>query len=601
MPETHSPVAFKDTLLFLAAAGVAVPLFARLKISPVLGFLIVGAALGPFGLGALAGETPWLAMFTLTDTSQAALLGELGVVFLLFSIGMELSWSRLKRLGRWVFGFGVAQVVVCSAVLAGLALALGVQLTGAVAIGAALALSSTAIVAPMLSASGRLQEPEGRATFSVLLAQDIAVPLLLVGLALMAGATDDNPFGRVVLTLIPAALGLVLLIVLGRFALRPLMRSVARTDSQDLFFAASLLIVIAAGVIAQVAGLSMALGAFVVGVLLADTEFRRQVEVLVDPFKGLLLGLFFLSVGTGLNLGRVFVSPGLIAGLLIGSLVLKLVLVFGLARLTRLRVPHAQATALALAPAGEFAFVMLAQASGRGLLTSEAAQAALVAATLSMFLAPALTALGARLAGGDRQDGDLEAAPAGEALKPRVLVAGYGRVGQLVGSMLTEHGVAWTAVDSDVDCVRQARRDRIPIYYGDAAHPEFLRSPDLDSVEALVITMDAPAKVEAVLRRARELNPDLIVVARARDDRHAARLYELGVTDAVPETIEASLQLAENALVDIGVPMGLVIASVHAKRETYRDLFRASIEGDREPRALAAGSARGRRAATLDA
>lgn len=596
MPESHSPAYYKDTLLFLAAAGVAVPLFARLRISPPLGFLIVGALLGPFGLGALADERPWLAVFTISETSQAQLLGELGVVFLLFTIGLELSWPRLRSLGRLVFGMGVAQVVVCATAVAGLAWALGVPFAGAVAIGGALALSSTAIVAPMLAARHRLQEADGRATLAVLLAQDIAVPLLLVALAFLAGSGGGDPLARVALTLMPAAIGLLLLILLGRFALRPLMRSVARTDSQDLFFAACLLIVIAAGVIAMAAGLSMALGAFVAGVLLAETEFRRQVEVLVDPFKGLLLGLFFLSVGAGLNIARLPETPVLVGSLLLGSLTLKLLLVFLLARAFGVRAAPAQASAMALAPAGEFAFVLLVQATGRGLLTDQVSQAALLAATLSMFAAPLMTAAGSSLARRERRDGDLGVRPAdGLPPAPRVVIAGYGRVGQLVGSMLSRHDVPWLAVDTDVDCVRAARREGAPILYGDAAHPEFLRSHDLEALEALVVTMDSPAKAEAVVRRARELRPELIIVARARDDRHAARLYELGVTDAVPETVEASLQLAENTLVDIGVPMGLVIASVHERREQFRDLFREKIEGDREPRALgSAGAARAR-------
>lgn len=592
-----SPAEYKDVLLFLATAGVAVPLAQRLRIPPVLGFLAAGAVLGPFGLGALAGQVHWLGLFTITDANQVQVLGELGVVFLMFTIGLELSWERLRRLRRWVFGLGLAQVALCTAAIGLIAWLIGLSPAAATALGAGLALSSTAIVAPILTARGQMSTLPGRATFAILLAQDLAVAVLIFVVGFMAGgAGEDPPLLRLGWTLGSGLLGLAVIVAGGRLLLRPMFRSAARGHNEDLFFALCLLVVIVAGLAAQVAGLSMALGAFVAGVLLAETEFRRQVEAVIEPFKGLLLGLFFVSVGIGLDFGQLAARPLLVLALLAGSLALKGVVTFALARAFRLKNRPALETALAIAPAGEFAFVIVAQALPNAGRDAGALSAALVAATLSMVLAPLLMHLGGRLAQQPSRSSEAaaEAEPLPDAERPRVILAGYGRVGRMVGDMLSRHEVEWIALDADVDVVADARKAEAPVFFGDATNPEVLRRFGLDHARAMVITMDTRSKVEGVAALARQLRPDLRLIARARDARQAAKLYELGVTDAVPETIEASLQLAENTLVDVGVPMGLVIASIHERREEFRNRFRDAIDGDHEPRALAAGSARAR-------
>jgi len=334
----------------------------------------------------------------------------------------------------------------------------------------------------------------------------------------------------------------------------------------------------------------MALGAFVAGLLLAETEYRHEVEVVVEPFKGLLLGLFFVSVGIGLDLDVVVSRPVLVFGLLLGLLALKGGAVFGLARMFGLKTRSAAESALALAAGGEFAFVVISQAMSSRLIPHGVGAGATTAVTLSMFAVPALTALGARLGRGSSPAPALDN-PHPVDVQPRVLVVGYGRVGRLVAEMLSRHDKPWTAIERNPRGVEVARRTlaanpHADIFFGDAARAELLRRCGLQTASALVITMDSPDGVEAVVQAAREIRSDLVIVARARDARHAARLYELGVTDAVPETVEASLQLSESVLVDIGVPMGLIIASIHEKRDEYRrDLNR--------PQAL---SARGRRA-----
>jgi len=552
---------YKDLVLFLATAGIVVPLFKRLKLSPVLGFLGAGVLLGPFGLGQLADDAPWLAEITVSKPEEVSQIAEFGVVFLLFMIGLELSWERLRLMRRMVFGLGPLQVVVCAAAIAVGGVLAHQPLLAAIAAGAGLALSSTAIVMPVLSETKRLHSEAGRATFAVLLFQDLAVAPIMVTLGVLGTGGHISPSR--LLSFAPAALGLIVLVAIGRLLLRPMMRSVARARSEELFMAACLLVVIGAGLAAAAAGLSMALGAFIAGLLLAETEYRHEVEVTIEPFKGLLLGLFFVSVGIGLDLARLAAHPFLILAITFGMIAIKAVVTFLSARVMGLRTRPAAETALALAAGGEFAFVVVGAGTASGLIGHRLGGSLQVAATLSMLTIPILAFVGARIGRGAAGP-KAETAPLPEIeAAARVLVIGYGRVGRLVGEMLGRHEIDWVAVDRSPGEAEAGRRAGHAVFFGDAARPEFLRRLGLAQARALVVTMDAPEAAEAVVRAARELRPDLIVVARARDARHAQRLYELGATDVVPETVEASLQLSEAVLVDIGTPMGLVIASIH--------------------------------------
>jgi CPA2 family monovalent cation:H+ antiporter-2 len=386
---------YKDVVLFLATAGVVVPILRRWKISPVLGFLTAGVLLGPFGLGSLQHSLPWLSYLTIESPRQVAHLAQFGVVFLLFMIGMELSWERLWTMRRLVFGLGGLQLIACATAIACMAAYLGQDAVGAAVTGMALALSSTAIVMPLLAEQKRQYSMAGRATFSVLLLQDLAVAPILVTIAFLGGHRGDDFSPRLLLAFAPAALGLLGLVAFGRLVLRPMMRSVARSDSQELFMAASLLVVIGAGLAAAMFGLSMALGAFVAGLLLAETEHRKQIERTVAPFRGLLLGLFFVSVGISLDLSRLADAPLLIVGLMVGVMVLNGTIIFGLARLFRLRSVASLETALLLAAGGEFSFVVLHSAMAETLVDSTWARTVLVASTLSMFTIPVLAAMGA--------------------------------------------------------------------------------------------------------------------------------------------------------------------------------------------------------------
>lgn len=570
---------YKDLVVFLATAGVVVPLFNRFKISPVLGFLAAGVALGPDGFGRLSDDFQWLRYLTIDDPEQTRALGEFGVVFLMFMIGLELSWERLKAMRRLVFGFGLLQVVLCSVAIAGVAMLLGRPALGAVVVGMALALSSTAVVMPVLAERKRLQTGMGRATFSVLLAQDLAVAPILVTVAVLAAASAGGSWAPGLLTLLPAAAGLAIIVIAGRLVLRPLFRSVAKSNSHELFTAASLFVVMIASLGAAVAGLSMSLGALIAGLLLAETEYRREIEINIEPFKGLLLGLFFVSIGTQLDIDAVLAQPFTLAALVAGVVAVKIAVIFGIARAFKIPNRTALETAMVLGPAGEFAFVIVNTAVGERLVDPTFAQAVLVAATVSLFIIPAMAWLAERM-GRRVPKGELPPilAESQEQAGQRVLIVGYGRVGRLIGRVLAKHDIGFMAVDADAKLVASRREKGDPVWYGDASRPDFLKACGIESVPAVVVTMDGRAQVDEVVKTARALRPDMIIIARARDSQHAAELYRLGVTDAVPETTEASLQLAENTLVDLGVPMGYVIASIHEQREEFRKLFQDSAK-----------------------
>ncbi|CAA2099608.1 Glutathione-regulated potassium-efflux system protein KefC [Methylobacterium bullatum] len=575
MTDVHAG-SYKEAIIFLVTAGVVVPLFHRLRISPVLGFIGAGAILGPFGLGRLADTVPWVSIFTIGNRSEIAHLAEFGVIFLMFMIGVELSWERLRTLRRLVFGLGSAQVLASSLVIGIILFALEVPLAASVIVGLALALSSTAVVLPVLAEQKRLNTPSGRASFAVLLFQDLAVAPMLFAIAVLGRSDGADVGGALALALGQAAIALVLIVVAGRLALRPLFQLVARTRSPELFMAACLLVIVATALTAAASGLSMTLGAFVAGLLLAETEYRRAIEATIDPFKGLLLGVFFVSVGMNLDPAQLMAAPKTILGLSIGLILIKGAVILVAARFLRIPRGVALEAALLLGPGGEFAFVLIGGAIAGGLVPDGLGQAALIVTTVTMIAIPGLASLARRL--GKRMSrsnlGRARAEPVPDKQQNRVIIAGYGRVGRQVGEMLARHKIPYLALDADAARVSEHRRLGNPVYFGDSSNPELLRRCDIANARALVVTLDNPRAVEAVVEAARAERRDITIVARARDARHATALYEMGVDDAVPETIEASLQLSEAVLVDVGVPMGLVIASIHERRDEYRAMLK---------------------------
>ncbi|TAJ38874.1 MAG: potassium transporter TrkA [Reyranella sp.] len=569
---------FKDALIILGTAAVVAPVVHRLKISPILGFLVVGALLGPYGLGQLADYSRAIDWLTVTGEKQIAFIADLGIVFLLFFIGMELSMRRLITMRRLVFGLGGLQVSLTAIAISLGALWLGQPPAAALIIGACLALSSTAIVMELLSGQRRMMSTTGRTSFAILLAQDLAVVPLLFLISALGGNSEGSVVQGVVIALVEAVVAVGVIAVVGRVVLKPLFRLAAGTDNPEFFMAATLLIAVGSGVIASVAGLSMALGAFIAGLLLAETEYRRAVEAMIDPFRGLLLGVFFFSVGMHIDLGFIWREPLLVAGGFLAMMVAKTILLAPLCRLFGIPWSTSMETSLLLAPGGEFAFIGIGLATQFRLIDSGVAAGVLAVVSLTMGTLPFI-ALAARHIH-KRLDAEAPSRPSSTLLPPddhtkRVIVVGHGRVGQLVCDLLDKHEIAYLATDKDVALVERWRNLGRPIYYGDASNPIYLQRCGIDEAAGVIVTIDT-AVVDDVVRAVRARRPDVMIVARAHDAQHARHLYTLDVTDTVPETIEASLQLAESALVGLGVPMGLVIASIHERRETVRRELQAA-------------------------
>lgn len=566
---------YKEFLIVLGVAGLVVPLFLRVGVNAVLAFLIMGVLLSPDIIDHASAYLPVVANLGIADPEGLAHVADLGVVFLLFLIGIELSFERLNTMRRLVFGLGGLQVVLSLAAVAAAALAMGFDIKVALVAGAALSLSSTAIVVQLLSDAKRLGSQTGRTSFAILLMQDLAVIPFLLLLPILGQRSEGNVAISVLLALLQAGAAIAIIIVVGRYLLRPLLRLVARTGSSDLFMAAALLIAVGAAAAANLAGLSMTLGAFIAGLMLAETEYRRAIEAVIEPFKGLLLGTFFLVIGLKLDLDTLFASPLYTLGIAAGLVVIKGLVVYVLARLFRVNRGASLEAAMLPGPCGEFGFVIAGTALAYGLIDDPTSRNIMLLVTLTMIAIPFLAKLGAWTTRSLRQRA---AAAAVQTVLPedpgqRVLIAGFGRVGRLVASMLEEHKIPWLAVDADADLVARENRGGTKVYYGDATNPEFLKRCGLAEARALAVTMDNPVRVDEVVRVARTLRDDLKIIARARDERHAQRLYAWGVTEAVPETIESSLQLGEALLVETGVPMGLAIASVHERRDGFRQLL----------------------------
>ena len=581
MAEAVNYQAYSDALVVLGTAGVIVPLLRRAGVSPVLGYLGAGAVLGPLALGSFIGDYPLLYWFTVIDAKSVTAIAELGVVFLLFLIGLELSFERLKAMRRLVLGLGGLQLAISFVVISLIALAFGLTPQIAAVLAACLALSSTAIVLELLAQQERLLTSGGRASFSVLLAQDVAVVPILLFIGILGAKGGGSVLLSIATALGQALLVLAVIVLVGRAVLRPLFRQVGGQRSEELFIAAVLFVIVATGILAAKAGLSMAIGAFVAGLLLAETEYRRAVQATIEPFKGLLLGIFFFSVGMNIDFREVAREPLLLFGLAFGLIALKAGIVYALARYFALTRAASLEAALLLGPGGEFAFVGIGLATGLALIEPKLGSFVLAAISLTMALLPLLSALARRLAPlleeAKPKDPALEALP--EAQQGHAIIIGYGRVGKTVAALLREHGLRQIAVDHDPATVARARRSGEEVFFGDAARPAFLHACGLASAQSVIITINLAPQIDQIVSAIRAERPDLPIISRARDAAHARHLYAQGVSETVPETIEASLQLSEAALVSLGVPMGRVIASIHQKRADFAEELRSAARG----------------------
>jgi CPA2 family monovalent cation:H+ antiporter-2 len=557
---------FSDALVILGAAGVVIPAFARFRISPVIGFILVGLLVGPAGLGALAAEMPWLNYVTISNPEAVEPFAEFGIILLLFAIGLELSFRRLWTMRRLVFGVGAAQLLLC-ALLIGLALHwVGQSWSGSVALGLALALSSTALVLPLVGTTS----PVGRSALAMLLFEDLAIVPIIFALGAMAPYAQASGFDGLVSTLLLGAAVVVAMLVLGRLLLPRLFAQAARTKSPELFLAASLLVVIVASLATTAAGLSPLMGALLAGILIAETDYHNEVEVITAPFRGLALGIFLITVGMSVDLRLVAANWGSLALAVAGIILLKALVTGLLLRLNGARKAVAAETGLIMASPSETTLIVLATAAAAQLISPETASFWQIVTAIGLTITPLLAKLGqhaARRADRQAEGGDPEI---GRDEEPVVVIIGFGRVGRLVAEMLVAHERRYVAVDSNIDTVAACRREGIPILFGDVARPELMDRLNLGHASALVLTMDDPVLTVRLTKKVRAWCPDLTIVTRARDAAHAAELYRAGATDAVPETLESSLQLSEAVLIDLGMAMGPVIASIHEKRAELR-------------------------------
>ncbi|MCB1573029.1 MAG: monovalent cation:proton antiporter-2 (CPA2) family protein [Xanthomonadales bacterium] len=540
-------------VVLLLAAVIAVPLAKRSRLGAVLGYLAAGALIGPSALNLVG------------NAEEIAHISELGVVLMLFVIGLELSPQRLWVMRRLVFGFGSVQLVVTALAIFAVGMLFALDWKAALVIGLGLALSSTAIGLQILGERKELQSPHGRLGFAILLLQDVAAIPILALIPLLAsnpaaGSVAPNALGvvRVVLTIAAVIIG-------GRLLLRPLFRIAARTQMPEVFTASTLLVVLGTAWLVGLAGISMSLGAFLAGVLLADSEYRHEIEARIDPFKGLLLGLFFISVGMTADIRMVPHQPVLIAAMLAGLLVLKGLILFGVGRLAREDASSALKLAGVLAQGGEFAFIVFTLAVQNRLLDAQLRDLLIVVITLSMALTPLLVVLFARL--GPTQATEKPAYDAiDEDDAPRVIIAGFGRVGQIVARILRANQIRFTAIESSIEQVEFSRRFGSQIYYGDPTRSDLLRAAQVEKAELFIVATDDPETNIRTARLVRRMYPQLKVIARARNRQHAFRLMDLGA-DVVRETFHSSLEMSRMALQQLGMPEALAGQRVDRFRE----------------------------------
>ncbi len=572
---------FSDALVILGAAGLVIPAFARFRVSPVIGFILVGMLVGPFGLGQLTERAPWLYYLTISNPHSIEPFAEFGIILLLFSIGLELSFKRLWSMRAQVFGTGPAELIGSAALIAIAVHMLGQEWAGSAGLGLALALSSTALVLPLVGTTS----PVGRGAFAMLLFEDLALVPIIFALGAMAPTASDEGWVGIAGVALRGGATVVVMYLGGRLVLPRLFAQAARTKSPELFLAASLLVVIVASVATTAAGLSPIVGALLAGLLIAETEYHTEVEVMTAPFKGLALGVFLITVGMSVNLAEVLANWSSLLIAVVAVVGVKAVVTFLLLRVAQTARGTAAETGLLMGSPSETTLIVLATAAQAQLILPSTAAFWQTVTAIGLTITPLLAKAGNLLSRGIERGAvgdDLPIDDTGEG--PGAVVIGFGRVGQMVADLLAVHGQRYIAVEADIDTVAIARRDGYPVLFGDIARAELVDRLDLARARALILTMDDPVLTVRLARRMRALAPELPIIARARDPRHAAELYRAGVTDAVPETLESSLQLSEAVLVDLGVAMGPVIASIHEKRDELRRSIRAEAEIDREPR-----------------
>jgi len=571
--------AFSDSLVILGTAGIVIPLFARFRITPVIGFILVGMLAGPQGLGTLTDRFPWLYHVTISNPRSIEPFAEFGIVLLLFSIGLELSFRRLWGLRRTVFGLGTSKLVLAAAIL-GISLWIsGQSAGGSLGLGLALALSSTALVLPMVGTTGAI----GQRAFGILLLEDLALVPIVFALGVMAPYGDADGWNGLIKTVMLGIAVVAAMLIGGRLLLPRLFAQAARAKNPELFLSASLLVVILSSIATTAVGLSPIVGALIAGLLIAETDYHAEVELVTAPFKGLALGVFLITVGMSLDPVMILENWDKLAFAVIAVVLVKALITAGLLRFWGAKRAVAAETGLLMSSPSETTLIVLATAAQARLIAADTAAFWQMVTAIGLTITPILARVGHDLARRvDERDQDVE--DPSEQHSGRAIIAGFGRVGRLVAQMLSTHSKPYMAIDADIDTVHHARKRGYSVMFGDIARPGMVEHLDLSNATALILTMDDPVQVVRITRQVRRLHPDLTIVARARDPNHAAELYRAGATDAVPETLESSLQLSEAVLVDLGIAMGPVIASIHEKRAELRAKIMEMGQLSHEPR-----------------
>lgn len=560
----------KDILIFLVAAIAVVPLFQRFRSSPILGYLAAGILIGPHGFAVIG------------DTKSAHTLAEFGVVFLLFMIGLELSFGRLRMLGSKVFGLGSLQVIVTGIVIGSVVWSLGFGIEVAAIIGGGLAFSSTAFVLQLLVERGERSTPFGLTAFSILLLQDLAVVPLLVFITLL-GTAESSFIEAIGLAAIKGGAALITVILFGRYLLRPLYRIIAGNRSTELFVSTTLLMILGMGWLMSIAGLSMELGALLAGLLLAETEYRHQIEADIKPFRGILLGLFFMTIGMSIDIALIVNQLGLIALIVASLLIGKALITLGLCRVVGAPLSTSIRTAFALSQGGEFGFVLFGAALTLDLMPAIMTQVLLTTIALTMVATPFMFFLGKYLSTQlDNKNGrlhevfdvDIEEA------SNHVLIAGFGRVGQTVAKVLSNAGIPYVALDLDQNRIAKCRAKGMPVYYGDADQIHVLNAAGAERAKMAVITLDKHKSASQVVTALRGNYPDLPIYVRARDRQHMAHLEKAGATAVVSEAAESSLQLGSIVLSSLDVSADEIASVIQEYREDDYKRLEEIISGD---------------------
>jgi monovalent cation:proton antiporter-2 (CPA2) family protein len=546
-----------DILILLAAAVVAVPIFRRLGLSSILGFLAAGAAVGPWGFGFI------------DQVENIRHIAEFGVVFLLFLIGIEMKPSRLWVMRRMVFGLGTAQVVVTGLALTIIAMQFGFAGSTAIIIGFGLGLSSTAFGLQILTERSELNSSYGRFAFSILLLQDLAIVPLLMLVSFLAN--EQVPVGVAQLVVLEALLVIGAVFLFGRYLLNPFLHQVAVSRAAEVFTAAAVFAVLGIAWVTELFGLSMALGAFLAGLMLADSRYRHQVIADIQPFRGILLGLFFMGVGMSINFGLITELGWVIVPLVVGLLGTKALLLWGLCRLMRVEAVDSVRVALLLPQSGEFAFVLFGLATVSGLMAEELFQKLVLIVALTMALTPLSASLAARIGlrrASDEHPHHVDGAEHDAGARP-VIVAGFGRVGRRVVHILAAGEIPYLGLDSDPDCVARARADGVEVFFGDASRLDVLKAAGAEQAAALVVTLDQPEAAERLVSAVRQRYPELPIYVRAADRGHGEKLRKAGATVVISEMLEVGLQLGGSLLRDQGVPPLRVFGVLQEIREQY--------------------------------